>query len=637
MSKADKHFYEFGPYALIPAERQLRHGDTVVALEPKVFDTLLALVERGGELASKEELLRRIWPDTYVEEINLARNISILRKVLALGFAGEPCIQTVPKHGYRFVAPVRAYAAPAGQIVIEQTTTSLIYEEDIELPETRPALPPAHPSPGLRVAAMGLTVILCLAGWLGWQQVQHGGTATAALPLRSLAVLPFRSLDAAGREPFLEIGVADTLITRLSNLGELTVRPTSAVRVYAESNTDALSAGRALKVDAVLEGSLQRSEDRLRVTVRLLRVRDGQSLWAYQCDTACSEIFQTQDTVSLRVAAALRSHLSNAEQQLLTKRGTRDAEAYRLRLKGQYFFNQRTAESFRKAIDAYQQALARDPNYALAHHGLAQAQRWLREVSGQPGGDYRAHLQKAAELDPALPEVHALLGLLAQNEDWDWATAEREFQEAIARNPNYATAHQWYGEHLFLMGRYDEGLRELRRALEIDPLSLIINSDLAKCYYFARRFDEAIAQARRTLELDPQFIEPHYWLGHIFYQQGRYAEALAETEKVLGKDQRLFTLAMSGTIFARQGRRGEAERVLAELRTIARQRRVEHEFFARIFQAQGETELALEALEKSYAAHEVSMTSLQAPLWDSMRQHPRFQALLRRLHFPSLS
>ncbi|MBS1786190.1 MAG: tetratricopeptide repeat protein [Acidobacteria bacterium] len=644
MSKPEKQLYEFGPYVLDPAERQLREGYVPVALEPKTFDVLLALVERHGELVGKEELMRRVWPDTFVEEMNLARHISALRKVLDQEVAGPSYIQTVPKHGYRFTASVRVSDCTLQEIVFDQTTTSVLYEEEIVLPEARSASPVLPSKPKVMFGrltagkiALGVLALTLCVGFIGLWLARKPNQESGRPPIRSIAVLPFKPLDAASSEPHLEIGVADTLITRLSNLGELTVRPTSAIRNYAERDVDALIAGRELRVDSVLEGSLQRRDDRLRVTVRLLRVSDGQSLWAYQCDTACTDIFQTQDTVSLRVAEALRSHLSAAEQQTLTKRGTNDVEAYQIYLKGLYFFNRRNAEGYGKAIEYYQQAIARDPGYALAYNGLAVAQRWLLEASGDRTGDltgYKATLQKAAALDPTLPEVHATLGLLAQNDDWDWAAAEREYQEAIRLNPNFARAHHWYGEYLFLMGRHEAGLRELRRAQEIDPLSLIIHSDIAKCYYFAGKYEQAIAQARHTLELDPNFIEPHYWLTFAYYGQGRWDEALTAARKVQALDQRLYATAQIGTVLAAQGKRNEAFRLLAELQQAGRERQVATEFFAWIHQALGEKEQALHWLDQAYQAHEVSMLGLRSPLWESLRTHPRFQALYQRMHFP---
>lgn len=640
-SKSSKEIYEFGRFALDPAERQLRLAEVPVPLEPKAFDTLVALVERRGRLVEKAELLQLVWPDTFIEEVNLARNISALRKVLAQDFAAQPCIETVPKHGYRFVAEVSTVinsARPAPPAVIfEQTTASLLYEEEIVTKCAPATVGQLHLSRRVKLA-LGLLALCLAAGGGALWQTRRAASTPAVPALRSLAVLPFRPLDAASSEPYLEIGVADTLITRLSHLSEIIVRPTSAIRRYAERETDTLAAGRALAVEAVLEGSLQRRGDRLRVTVRLLRVADGKPLWAHQCDVYCTDIFQTQDTVARQVAEALRPNLSAVEQQALTKRGTNDPEAYQLYLKGLYFFNKRQREAYEKAIECFHQAIARDPSYALAYNGLAHAQGWLSGAGGpkaEASARQQAALTKALELDAALPEVHATLGLYAMNLDWDWATAEREFQLALQLNPNYATAHHWYGEYLFLLGRFDEGLRELRRAQEIDPLSLIINSDIAKCYYFARQYEQAIAQAHRTLELDANFIQPYYWLFAAYYAQGRLAEALAVAAQVRPLDDVLFAEACFGMAQASLGNQAEAQRVLAVLRQTARRRYVSPAFSALVYSALGDTDRAFEWLEQAYTERTVDMIALkEAPAWDSLRAEPRFQELLRRMHFP---
>jgi DNA-binding winged helix-turn-helix (wHTH) protein/TolB-like protein/Tfp pilus assembly protein PilF len=637
MSKGVKLIYEFGPYVLDTAERRLRRAGDLVPLEPKTFDTLVALVERSGQLVAKEELLRQIWPDTYVEEINLARNISLLRKVLAQGFADQPCIETVPKHGYRFVATVHI-GAPPPDFIIEQTTrTNLHYTEEI-ITQTDAALTAPQRGWHVQVKAAWLTVTMLVlglasAGFTWWQARRTPVPHT----IQSIAILPFKPLDASSQEPYLEIGLTDTLITRLSHLNAVIVRPTSAIRKYAEQETEPLAAGRELAVDAVLEGSLQQLGDRLRVTVRLLRVADGKALWAHQCDTYCTDIFQTQDTVSRQVAEALRPSLSPGEQQALSKRGTNDPEAYQLYLKGLYFFNKRNSEGYRKALEYYQQAIAHDPNYALAYNGLALAQYWLPAI-GVPKTEALAKskvsLKQALVLDPVLPEAHATLGLRAMNEDWDWTTAEREFRLAIQGHPNFATAHHWYGEFLCLMGRHEEGLRELRRAWEIDPLSLIINSDLAKCLYAARQYEQAVIQAQHTLELDTNFIEPHYWLFFSLFAQGRWVEAAAIAEKVRLWDDRMVAQAQSGMAQAAQGNRQAAHRVLTVLQQTARQRPIGSALFAWIYLVLDDQEHALDWLEKAYAEHATDMIALRAPLWDNLRPNPRFQELVQRMHFP---
>ncbi|MFN0112406.1 MAG: winged helix-turn-helix domain-containing tetratricopeptide repeat protein, partial [Blastocatellia bacterium] len=630
MSLSDKQIYEFGPFALDPAERILRLAGAPVPLEPKAFDTLVVLVERSGRLVEKEELLRQVWPGTFVEEVNLARNISVLRKALAQGFAEQPCIETVPKHGYRFIAVV---TPTLPELVITETTTSLTVEEELTIHDDEPE---RHASGWPRIVVFaGLLLLVAFGVGLAFRLER---TPKPAPAIKSIAVLPFKPLDQASREPYLEIGMADTLITRLSALNAVAVRPTSAIRRYAEQEFDSLAVGRVLSVDAVLEGSLQRLGDRLRVTVRLLRVADGQSLWAHQCDTACTDIFQTQDTVSRQVAEALRPSLSPAEQQALTKRGTNDVEAYQLYLKGQYFFNKRNAEGYSKAFEHFAQAIARDPNYALAYNGLALTEGWLIDT-GVPRAEalakFKARLQQAAALDPTLPEVHASLGLSAQNVDWDWVAAEREFQLAIQLNPNYATAHHWYGEHLFLVrGRYAEGLRELRLAQALDPLSLAINSDIAKCFYFARQYDEAIAQARKTLELDSQFILPHYWLFFSLHAQGRFAEAQEVAEKIQSLDGSLMARANVGCALAALGQRQQARQVLAELLQASQRRYVAPVLIAALYHTLDEPAAACAWLEKAYAERSTEMLTLRIAWWDKMNAEPCFQSLLKRLNLP---
>jgi DNA-binding winged helix-turn-helix (wHTH) protein/TolB-like protein/lipoprotein NlpI len=638
MDEQNQCIYAFGPYVLNRAERRLWLESQPVPLEPKAFDTLVALVEKSGRLVSKEELMREVWPDTFVEEVNLARNISTLRKVLAPGFDGKPCIETVPKHGYRFVADVTltdatTLASPAVGQKPEPLTpiaSPLVSEEKNTPVGGRPVQRPAA-----RWLYGGLALCLLIGGArLGWKKTDLAAVASEP-KIKSIAVLPFKPLHEESREPFLEIGLADALITRLGNLAEITVRPTSAIRRYAEREIDSQAAGRELTVDSVLEGSLQQQGDRLRVTVRLLRVSDGKTLWSHQCDTFCSDIFQTQDTVSLKVAEALRPQLSAAEQPGMSKRGTNDAQAYQAYLKGNYFFNKRNRDDLRKAKDFFQEAIARDANYAQAYNGLSNAYQWLVDLEVEPPASLaHAHkaLQQALALDPALPEAHATMGLNALNVDWDWKKAESEFQLAIKLNPNYATAHHWYGEYLHLTGRFDESLRELQRALEIDPLSLIINSDLAKYYYFARQYERAIAQAQHTLELDQNFFEPYYWLFNVHYQQGHFAEAQAFAEKLIRTDAGFKGDTCMVMVLAAQGRRAEAERIMARMsRSTLPQRSY---FLALGYSALGDTDRALAWLEKAYAERSNHLLGLRGAHFDHLRNEPRFQKIWQDLRFP---
>jgi DNA-binding winged helix-turn-helix (wHTH) protein/TolB-like protein/Tfp pilus assembly protein PilF len=639
MSHQAERVYQFGPFILNTAERLLLRDQRPVALEPKTFDTLVVLVEHSGRLVGKQELLKRVWPDSFVEEVNLARNISLLRKVLAQGLVDRPCIETVPKHGYRFVAEVRE--APATNRLVEEEVES-IADEVAPNGEARAARQGGEErrnvawSPWfvlsglLVVAAIGLTFLLA---------ARTPRSPKAGLPIKSIAVLPFRPLTADASEPYLELGVADTLITRLSSLSQVVVRPTSAIRKYAEGEQDPLAAGRELRVDAVLEGSIQRRDDRIRVTVRLLRVSDGRPLWAHRCEEYCTDIFRTQDAISDQVAEALVSKLTGSEKRLLTKNYTENREAYQLYLKGRYFWNKRTAEGFEKAIEFFQQAIALDSHYALAYDGLSDVYGFLGghdPVSqAEAVSKTRAAAKKALEIDESLSEAHASLGLIAMNGDFNWAEAEKEYKRAIELNPNYPTAHQWFGEFLAWMGRYDEAIAEVTRAHELDPLSMIISTDVGKVYAIARRYDRAIEQFKKTLEIDSQFSEAHGLLGLVYSLVGRSEEAIGELHQIANIQNSPGYLSWLGYVYGVSGRKDEARRVLARLEELSTKTYVTPFSMAVVSLGIGDKDRTLDWLERAFDVPDSGPLSLKAnPLLDSLRPDRRFQNLQQRMRFP---
>jgi DNA-binding winged helix-turn-helix (wHTH) protein/TolB-like protein/Flp pilus assembly protein TadD len=648
MAKPIKHFYQFGPFRLNTAERLLLLADRPVPLEPKVFDVLVVLLEQGGHLVEKDELMRQVWPDSFVEEINLTRNISLLRKVLAQGFAEQVCIETVPKHGYRFLPSVREVRDEQTGLVVERTTTASLHieEEETLQPEEEALVKPAgivNEQPRqvdwkqrpVWLALGGLLVVTVLFSSSWW--ARQPAPPTPITQIRSIAVLPFKPLSAEGSDPYLELGVADTLITKLSNLSQLTVRPTSAIRKYTSVEQDPLAAGRDLKVEAVLEGSLQKLNDRIRVTVRLLRVSDGQPLWAHKCDEYCTDIFRMQDTVSEQVAQALVAKLTGGEKRLLAKHYTESAEAYQLYLKGRYFWNKRTTEGSRKAVEYFNRAIELDPAYALAYAGLADASLFLGGSSTETQAAWakaRAAAQQTIAIDETLAEPHASLGLIAQNVDWNWAEAEKEYKRAIELNPNYATAHHWYGEFLALMGRFDEGLAEIKRAQELDPLSLIISTDVGKVYVLARQYDRAIEQCKKTLEMDPNFGLAQVWLSLAYSTKGQHAEAIAEFHKIKGLADDPWMLSLLGYISGMAGQKVEAQKTLKRLTMISKQTYVTPDMLALVYIGLGEKDEAFKWFERTFREHGVGIVALKvAPAYDSLRSDPRFADLLRRAGF----
>ncbi|MGH9841880.1 MAG: tetratricopeptide repeat protein, partial [Blastocatellia bacterium] len=329
--------------------------------------------------------------------------------------------------------------------------------------------------------------------------------------IKSIAVLPFKSLTPDHSDEYFGLGIADALITSIGNLQQVVVRPTSAVRSYSTAEQDPVAAGRALKVDSVLEGSIHRSGERIRVTARLVSTQDGRSLWSGKFDEEFKDVFTLQDSICERVVSALALQLTSAERGLLAKHSTREPEAYQLYLKRRYFWNLRTQQSLKKAAGYFQQAIEKDPTYALAYASLAQCYTLLPPKEGFIPKT-RAAATRALEIDSSLAEAHAALAHPSIFHEWDWPTGERELKKAIELNPNYPTARQWYALYLAAMGRLPEALSEMRRAQELDPLSLVINTHLGLLLHFSRQYDLAIEQYQITLEMDPNFALAHFYL-----------------------------------------------------------------------------------------------------------------------------
>jgi tetratricopeptide (TPR) repeat protein len=428
--------------------------------------------------------------------------------------------------------------------------------------------------------------------------------------------------------------MADTLISRLGNNREIVVRPLSAVRRYSGLEQDSVQAGRALAVDSVLDGSIQRWGEHIRVNVRLVKTTSGASLWTGTFDEKFTDIFVVQDAIANKVAAALALRLGGEEQKHLTRRYTENAEAYHFYLKGRFHWNKRAPHDLHKSIEHFKQAIALDPSYALAFAGLADAYTLLANAGG-PAHEImpkaREAARKAVSLDDNLAEAHAALGNTIIYYDYDFAGAEREHKRAIELNPNYATARHWYSELLMGLGRHEEAIAEIRRALEIDPPSLILNRQYGASLLFARRYDDAVAQMKKTVELDANFAVAHSTLSTAYRMRGDYAESveeLARFQELVGGEQ---AAALMRESFAAGGWRGF-------LRAMAGEPRPANLAFYNLatFQAElGETDRAFVELNNSYQNREGILGLLNVdPRFDSLHDDPRFRDLLRRFTFP---
>ncbi|MGH9838214.1 MAG: tetratricopeptide repeat protein, partial [Blastocatellia bacterium] len=582
MSHQPNHIYEFGPYHLDVAEHLLLRNEENIPLQPKAFDLLLVLVRRHGHLLEKEELLEAVWPDTIVEEVNLANNVSILRKALSEGANGRRFIETVPRRGYRFVAPVREGEAGIGDAETGEPPAVVTEQEEPVVTETNrqvtPGVEPSTPSPSRRIKKRaGLVILLAIgiAGAIGFRDLNRRPAAPNAA-IKSIAVLPFKPLLASGRDEAMDLGMADALITRLSGLRQLNVRPTSAVRKYTALDQDPLAAGREQKVDAVLEASYHWTGEKIRVTGRLLEVRDGAALWAYQSDEFCTDIFMAQDVISEKVARALTLKLTGGERQMLIRPDTENKQARLLYLKGRYHWNKNTPAGYWKAIESFQQALSEDPRYAPAYSWLAASYNLLGINSELPPQEAKTKAQmyasKALELDETQDMAHLVLGSLKLFYEWDWPGAERELKRALEINPGNAEGRLALAYSLAFVGRTDEAVAEVKKGQEVDPLSLLVNTAVATMLYLARQDDQAIEQCRKTLELDPNFSSAHYWLALAYLDKSMKTEAIAEVNQWLKLSGRSAESSPDlGYIHALSGRRVEAQRVLDSLEEVSTQ------------------------------------------------------------------
>jgi DNA-binding winged helix-turn-helix (wHTH) protein/TolB-like protein/Tfp pilus assembly protein PilF len=648
MSRKARHLYEFGPFRLDTTEHQLLRGEEPVPLTPKAFDILLVLVQNSGHLLHRDDLMSQVWPDTVVEENNLTQNISALRKALGEDADQHQYIETVPRRGYRFVADVKEMADESvlivgthtrSRIVIEEEETSSEDKEEIEQVAQKSHLTTRgwkqqimSSRPGLVFIAACLVVAGVIVLVYSYRQKPYAG----GLGIRSIAVLPFKPMSQEASDEYLAQGVADSLITRLSNVKGVMVRPTSAVLKYGASEVDPVAAGRELGVDALLDGSIQKIGDRIRVTVQLLRTSDGTPIWAYKCDQRCTNVFEIQDSISEKTVSALLLKLTNEERNLIAKRPTQNQEAYEAYVKGRYFWNKRTPDDLKKAADYFQEALDIDPTYALAYSGLADTFSYRGYAFGRlPPREAMPRAKEAAEqavkLDDSLAEAHASLAL-ARFLDWDFASAEGEFERSIELNPNYPSVHHFYAVYLAeVLGRSDDALAEAYKGLELDPMSLPINNMVALLNFQAHRWDAALQQFQRLGELFPNY-NVHGNLSDCYKYKGmekEAAEELLKGFKASGMSES--KLEAYRHTFAASGWRGMARKSVEE--DVAEWKRDPWHTsafgIATHYAELGENEQALQWLGKVYEAHSGMLIWLKTqPQLDGLRSDPRFQDLI---------
>jgi DNA-binding winged helix-turn-helix (wHTH) protein/TolB-like protein/Flp pilus assembly protein TadD len=617
MTNKAGRLFEFGPFQLDVGERVLRRGNEAIPLTPKVFDLLVLLVENPGRLLEKEALLKSLWPDTFVEEANLSVNVSALRKALGETPNEPQYIETVPKRGYRFLASVK--------------------EATFELPtQPKPALivPPSRRWALYLAAACAIAIAVATGLYLNSLKNTSG-----VADIRSIAVLPFKPLisDANGDDNYLGLGMADALIARLTNIHQITVRPTSSIQKYCTMNPDPVAAGKELQVEALLEGRIQRSNNNIRVTVQLLRVRDGAPLWADKFDDSFTNIFAVQDSISEKLANALSMHLSSGEQKSMSRRETRNSEAYELYLQGQYLASKRTRVDTERATEYFVKAIAKDPGYALPYADMAAA--YITRAGAGLGADLwekaRVAARKAVDLDGTLAEAHLALGKVSMRADWDWDGARREFDRALAIDSKFAAAHSAKSTLENAFARHEEAIREMELACRFDPASAGNRSDLAWTLYCARKYDDAIAQSRKALDMDTTSDVAHRQLEKEYLAKHLFAQAKSEYDQTESPSREATSgsIADLGLIYAVQGRRDDARGILEQLKAKPPPEVSNYEFvMAKLYAALGEKNLAFELLAKACEKHLARAIWMRVdPDLDPLRSDPRFNQLLSRV------
>jgi TolB-like protein/DNA-binding winged helix-turn-helix (wHTH) protein/Flp pilus assembly protein TadD len=664
----------FGTYEVSFQSGEVRKAGVRIRVQQQPLKLLEVLLERPGEVVTREELRSRVWPNESFGDFDQAVNIAIAKLRSALGDAAENprYIETLPKRGYRFIADV-SFVDADGRTRRPEPVSS-------DAPEAEPGHPfqdngmtvPPKTEPGHQFKGNGLTVppvtepgpplqglglavpakrrlrptvrvILALAVVLGLAILSvllfrsRGRRPTA---IRSLAVLPLENLSGDAAQNCFSDGMTDELITDLAQISALRVISRTSVMVYQGAHKSLPQIARELDVDAVVEGTVLRAGDQVRITAQLIDASTDKHIWSQSYEGDLRDTLALQDRVARAIAEQIQINMTPREQAALKSVRVVNPESYESYLKGRYFWNKRTADGLRVALAYFNQAAEEDPNYAQAYSGLADTYALLGDwqyAVMTPKEAYpkaKTAALKAVELDSSLGEAHNSLAFVLDGFDWNLDSGGKEFRRAIELNPGYATAHHWYADHLALLGQYDEAIVEMKKAESLDPLSLIINADLAELLVLAHSYDEAIAQSRKTIEMDPNFAMAHNQLGQAYLQKHMYDQAIAELQNAVqlsgGSPTCIANLARA---YGLSGKRSEAMKLLNDLKSSSTAKSSHASEVAAIYASLGDKDEAMNWLEKGYAER-FNPGVLIRPGFDPLRTDPRFQDLVHRVGLP---
>jgi TolB-like protein/DNA-binding winged helix-turn-helix (wHTH) protein len=611
---------------------ELRRGSSVLKLEKIPMELLILLVERRDQLVGREEIIARLWGKDVFLDTEQGINTAIRKIRLTLGDdPNDPrFLQTIVGKGYRFVGPITVVGA-----------TPAVAAARAPVPATDEETQPSRPKTALRWKLVVFAAVFLLAGaavvafryfdWIRWFPRR---------PVHSIAVLPLKNLSGNPADEYFADGMTDELITNLAKISALRVTSYTSVSKYKTTSKPLPQVAQELQVDGIVEGSVLRSGDQVRITAQLIYASRDQHLWAEEYQRYVRDVLYLQREVARDIAEQVRVTLTPNEQKRLATAGAVDPAAYESYLRGRSFWNQRSEASLLKAIDQFNKAIEVDAGYAPAYSGLADCYTTLGYLSYLDPLDAfpraRDAATKALELDPSLAEAHTSLAYYNLYHAWNWTEAENEFKKAIELNPNYATAHDWYSYYLMAMGRFDEAWKEVNRAHELDPLSVTISTDIGFNSYYEHNYDEAINQLRSTLAVSPKFPLAHLWLGRAYQQKKMYSEAIDEFNKTdAALPGWVVTIAGMGHAYGEWGHQAEAKQVLIRLNQMAREKYVTPYGVALVYAGLGDKDQAFVWLNKAVAGRSHWLVWLDRdPRWDQIRSDPRFTDLKKRVGLP---
>ena len=642
VNKQLSRYYEFGPFRLNATDKLLHRNGEPVPLTPKLIDTLVVLVENSEHVVTKEELMETLWPDSFVEESSLTQNISLLRKALTKN-GSDQYIKTIPKRGYRFVAVVREVNGATGQTASEETTR---VKASIPEPSTQESKQPASPA-GRAVAAytgtrratnrkvylalLSVGIVLISVAFYLSRRNRH---AEEAFVPKSIAVLPFKTVGFQDDSELIGLGMADAVVLKLTSLNRTTVLPTSSVSRYIKRENDVLAIGRELGVEAVLDGTVQRDGDRVRVTALLIRSSNGRTFWSGKFDGSYGDTFDLQEAISTQLTSALVPNIEPSVKGRANPNPTQNADAYRAYVSGLYFWNKRGKDNLQKATSYLEESIKKDANFALAHAILADCYYLCADgdlgIVPQAEALIRASNEatRALELDSSLAEAHTVKAGLSII-DYDFGTAECEYRLAIELNPRYALAHLRYGYLLLGQGKLQDAVSQMQQAQDLDPVSPISNTARGLMLYMSRDYDGAIKAHKKALELQPDLNQARANLALAYATKGMFQEASAEFEELRNGDA---LLAARTEIYALglAGRTADARQRLSELRQSISEKQITPYDYVVLYAALGDKDKAFEWLEK------VDIKGFGRlkfdPELDLLRGDVRFAQFLSRLH-----